>query len=306
LAGVVCRNVQIRPWSVDDVEQIDAIRRAVQPWHVATLQTQRIWATSAPARAHPLRLCVEVDGRVVSFAQGSLDLTAAEDHFGRVNVVTDPEFRHRGFGTALYERIEDHLLGVGVRRSRGYAMDEPEAVRWVAKQGYEFGHSEQFSVVDPRKLARQPEQPPGVTVLSAAEAGLEAVYHVLNTAAFDIPGDVRWAGIDLDVFQASMWSVIDREISLVACADQVPAAVTLLEVNRSTGRALSSGSGTLQRYRGRGLVKLIKVKSLHRAASAGVTAAFTASDSTNHGMLAINAWLGYRNVGGTRAALKSL
>src|SRR6185369_9634901 len=156
--------------------------------------------TSAPARAYPLRLCVEVDGRVVSFAQGSLDLTAAEDHFGRVNVVTDPEFRHRGFGTALYERIEDHLLGVGVRRSRGYAMDEPEAVRWVAKQGFEFGHSEQFSVVDPRKLARQPEQPPGVTVLSAAEAGLEAVYHVLNTAAFDIPGDVRWAGIDLDVF----------------------------------------------------------------------------------------------------------
>jgi hypothetical protein len=117
---------------------------------------------------------------------------------------------------------------------------------------------------------------------------------------------VGWAGIGLDTFEASIWSVIDREISLVACVEGVPAAVTLLEVNSATGRALSTGSGTLRRYRGHGLVKLIKVDSLQRAASAGVTAAFTASDSTNHGMLAINTWLGYRDIGSTRAALKTL
>lgn len=298
--------VRVREWSVDDIEQVDAIRCAVQPWHVASLDAQRIWAQSAPAHAHPLRLCVEVDGRVVSFAQGSLDLHVAEDRFGRVNVCTHPQFRRQGFGGALYQLIEDHLGSFGVRRARGYALDQPDVLRWAVQRGYEFGHSERFLVVDPRSVTLQPERPADVSVVSAAEAGPASVHQVMNTASLDIPADVGWGGMGFDAFLASVWSVIDQDISVLARVDGVPAAATLLEVNRTTGRAMSVGSGTLRFYRGRGLVKLIKVESLLRAASAGVTDAFTANDSTNHAMLAINAWLGYRYVGSTRAALKTL
>jgi RimJ/RimL family protein N-acetyltransferase len=53
-------------------------------------------------------------------------------------------------------------------------------------------------------------------------------------------------------------------------------------------------TGSRRAYRGRGLAKLAKTDSLHRARAAGYTEAFTGNDTGNAPMLAINAWLGYR------------
>jgi GNAT superfamily N-acetyltransferase len=52
-------------------------------------------------------------------------------------------------------------------------------------------------------------------------------------------------------------------------------------------------TGTLRAYRGRGLAKLVKNDSLHRARAAGYTHAFTGNDADNRPMLAINKWFGY-------------
>jgi hypothetical protein len=52
-------------------------------------------------------------------------------------------------------------------------------------------------------------------------------------------------------------------------------------------------TGTAREFRGRGLAKLAKNDSLHRAREAGITEAFTGSDAQNGPMLAINKWFGY-------------
>jgi len=51
--------------------------------------------------------------------------------------------------------------------------------------------------------------------------------------------------------------------------------------------------GTGRTFRGRGLAKLAKNDSLHRARAAGFTDAFTGNDAGNEPMLAINRWFGY-------------
>ena len=51
---------------------------------------------------------------------------------------------------------------------------------------------------------------------------------------------------------------------------------------------------TRREFRGRGLARLLKSHSLHRAAEAGVTLAITDNDETNAPMLAVNTALGYR------------
>jgi hypothetical protein len=53
-------------------------------------------------------------------------------------------------------------------------------------------------------------------------------------------------------------------------------------------------TGTGRAFRGRGLAKLAKNHSLHRARAAGFTEAFTGNDADNGPMLAINTWFGYQ------------
>ena len=56
-------------------------------------------------------------------------------------------------------------------------------------------------------------------------------------------------------------------------------------------------TGTARAFRGRGLAKLAKNDSLHRARAAGYTQAFTGNDTGNEPMIAINKWFGYELCG---------
>lgn len=59
-------------------------------------------------------------------------------------------------------------------------------------------------------------------------------------------------------------------------------------------RYWSGMTGTRRAYRNRGLAKLAKTDSLHRARAVGYTDAYTGNDADNGPMLAINTWFGYR------------
>jgi GNAT superfamily N-acetyltransferase len=298
--------VLIRDFTLDDLPDVDRLRRATQPWYTASLETQRIWIRTTPEAAKAVRRCAEIDGQVVGFAFGALELTAVEPGVAFIQAVTDPDFRGRGVGGALYAHIEGDVRGVGARRVQLQALDEPVALAWGQRLGFELGATDRFLVVDPRTLPPMPATPDGVSMRTAAEAGSEDLYHVDNIAAQDEPGDVGFAGMPYGEWLDRFWSVCNREASIVAYVDGAPAAATQLDVNLESGRAMSQGSGTLPRYRGRGLLKLAKSVSLRRAAEMGVTSAFTGNDATNKPMLAINDWLGYRYLAATRSMMKTL
>ena len=86
----------------------------------------------------------------------------------------------------------------------------------------------------------------------------------------------------------------DYEASTVVLIDRMPAAYTLVEADRETGRMWSGGTGTVRAHRGKGLAKIAKSEALRCAAASGITAAYTSNDEVNRPMLAINEWLGYR------------
>lgn len=305
---MVSDRVVIRASSIEDVERFDVIRRAVFAWTCASVAAQKNWFVSEPVEARELRLSATVDGVVVGFGYGRLNVTAAQPGEGSVSVVLHPEFRGRAIGKLLYESIEEHLRSIGAHRAQAYALDSPDALAWAQRQGFELGASERWSMVDPRQLPERPDAAPGVTVLSASEVGPEALHALDNIAFLDEPGDVPNGEIPYDHWMKSIWNSpdLDREVSVAVLVEGVPAAFTFVDVNSVTGRAMSSGTCTHPEFRGRGLAKLIKSVSLRRAAQAGVTAAFTANDYTNVAMLAVNDWLGYKVIGGSRSVLKQL
>src|SRR5581483_645238 len=84
---------------------------------------------------------------------------------------------------------------------------------------------------------------------------------------------------------------LDLDLTTVAVVDGRPAAFTVAYTDGT--RYFTVMTGTARAFRGRGLAKLAKNDSLHRARAAGFTEAFTGNDAGNGPMIAINKWFGY-------------
>ena len=286
----------IREATFDDVPAFDRIRQATFSWHVATLAAQRNWYTSTPPEGRILRLSAEVDGQVVGFAIGGINLYTKEQAVGHISCVVHPEFRRQGVGSALLAPIEDHLHELKVRRAQTFAVGDDASTAWAERKGWTKGASARFSAVDPRNLPAMPSTPADTTIVSLSATSPEEIYELDMTASADEPGDVSYDGVPYDLWLKRIWNSPDmrHDISQVALVDGVPASVTFVEANLDTGRCWSGGTATLPAYRGRGLAKLLKSVALRQAADAGITIALTANDYTNGPMLAINDWLGYK------------
>jgi GNAT superfamily N-acetyltransferase len=208
-----------------------------------------------------------------------------------------PDHRGGGLGRALLDRVEPHLAEVGAHRALGWSRDDEATVRFVEASGFERTSASTISVVDPRDVA-PPEPPEGVELVPFSSfAGDPAAVHHVDAVSFrDEPGDVTFDNLPYEDWLERHWAHpgIDRDASAVALVDGVPAAITYLQTDRSTGRATNTGTGTLPEHRGRGLATLVKRASLTCAATLGIRAVYTGNDESNAAMLAVNGKLGYR------------
>jgi GNAT superfamily N-acetyltransferase len=109
----------------------------------------------------------------------------------------------------------------------------------------------------------------------------------------DEPGDVDHEFTDYEAWRRETWQhpLLSHALSAVALVGGRPAAFTMAHTD---GKAYGTVmTGTRRAYRGRGLARLVKNTSLHRARAAGITEACTGNDTGNGPMLAVNTWLGY-------------
>src|SRR5579862_6200601 len=72
-----------------------------------------------------------------------------------------------------------------------------------------------------------------------------------------------------------------REGSHVAYWEGEPAAISILQADLETGRGTNGYTGTLPRFRGRGLALAAKLGVLNWAAEHGITQIVTVNDETN-------------------------
>jgi GNAT superfamily N-acetyltransferase len=304
----VTSDLLIRETVIADVPQLARIRSAALPWFTASVANQENWFRVVRPEAHTLRICAEIDGQIVGFGNGGLNLSTTEVGAAETQVVVDPVFRKQGIGSALYARLEDHLRTIGVRRVRAYAEDDPAALQWAINKGYAQGARDRHSKVDTSHLPPMPPVPPGVTLVSIAEAGPEVVYAIDMAASVDEPGDMTYDGIPYDIWLARYWESPDQQhhVGTVALVDGVPACAMFMEADLATGRGMSTGACTLREYRGRGLAKLAKSALLRKAAEAGIHTAITCNDYSNAPMLAINDWLGYEVFAAEWSCLKEI
>ncbi|NUT21031.1 MAG: GNAT family N-acetyltransferase [Hamadaea sp.] len=282
-----------------DAAAFNALRRVVTPYQVFSAERiLHVWEVT-PERAYAKVLIAEVDGQVVGAGRASFNTWTTEQGAANFFIMVHPDHRRQGIGGRLYATLDAHLAEHGAQKTQVWATEDEDVAGFLERRGFERTGELRYSkldLTDVSNLPPVPELPDGVVLVSAREAGPEQLYAVDAATVVDEPGETAMDAVPYDDWYAEIWQnpAVDLDLSVVALADGVAAAYTLVEVDRSSGRMWSGGTGTLRSHRGRGLAKLAKSDAVRRAAAAGVTAAYTSNDEVNAPMLAVNEWLGYR------------
>ncbi|MFJ9828075.1 GNAT family N-acetyltransferase [Streptomyces sp. NPDC101160] len=293
---VIVRDV--RAGVAEDADGYARVRRAALPYMLATgRQTAHDWAHAHPdARDRPL--VAEIGGEIVGTAGVSLAHESPEPGIGSVNVFVHPDHTGRGAGTLLLRAAEEHLAEAGATTLYSWVLDEPANRAFAERRGYTGSRSAYFLRLDlaTAELPPRQEAPAGVELRTAADfaADPRPLFELDALTTADEPGDVAAELTDYAHWLATTWEhpMLDRELTTVALVDGRPVAFTAARTD-GLGRYGSGMTGTAPGFRGRGLAKLVKNDSLHRARAAGCTEAYTGNDTGNDPMLAVNRWFGY-------------
>ncbi|MEV5973266.1 GNAT family N-acetyltransferase [Streptomyces sp. NPDC051921] len=288
----------MRPGVPEDAEGYARVRRVALPFMLATgPQVAHDWTHVHPdAQGRPL--VAEIDGQIVGTAQVSLAYESPEPGLGDVNVYVHPDHRGTGAGGLLLRAAEEHLARAGATTLYSWVLDEPAYRSFAERRGYAPSRSAYFLRLDlsTAELPRLQAAPAGVELRTAADfaADPRPLFELDALTTADEPGDVAAELTDYEYWLATTWNhpLLDRALTTVAVVDGRPIAFSAARTD-GLGRYSSGMTGTAPDFRGRGLAKLVKNDSLHRARAAGCTEAFTGNDTGNDPMLAVNRWFGY-------------
>ncbi|MDT0567489.1 GNAT family N-acetyltransferase [Streptomyces sp. DSM 3412] len=281
-----------------DAEAFADVRRRALPFLVGTAESLLHDATLAPPEAHHQHLVAEADGEVIGTAQLSIAHDSPVPGQGDINVYVHPAHLRRGAGALLARTAEERLAAVGARRLLSWVLDTPENRGFAERRGYTPSRSAHFLRLDLAHGSLPPSHSPpeDVELRTAADFADDPrpLFDLDAETTADEPGDVEAELDDYEHWVEEIYRhpLLDRALSTVVVVDGTPAAFTAVRTD-GRDRYFTAMTGTARAFRGRGLAKLAKNDSLHRARAAGYAEAFTGNDAGNGPMLAVNKWFGY-------------
>ncbi|MEH0531356.1 MULTISPECIES: GNAT family N-acetyltransferase [Streptomyces] len=281
-----------------DAEAFVAVRRQALPFMVGTAESVLHDAARAAPEAHYGQLVAEADGEVIGTAQLGIADDSPVPGQGFLNVYVHPRQVRRGAGALLVRAAEERLTAVGAKRLLSWVLDTPENRAFAERRDYAPSRSAHFLRLDLAHGTLPPPgtPPPGAELRTAADFADDPrpLFDLDAEVSADEPGDLDAEFDDYERWLAETYRhpLLDHALSTVVVVDGTPAAFTAVRTD-GRDRYFTGMTGTARAFRGRGLAKLAKNDSLHRARAAGCTEAFTGNDAGNGPMLAVNRWFGY-------------
>lgn len=232
-----------------------------------------------------------VDGEVAGTATARQ--VSDEEVFLTVEVSDDKG--SRGVGSALMTTLLPAVAEVPLLTS--ISRSDPISLAFGIRHGFLPVGEHRVARIDPSTVPAAGPVPAGLDAVSLDTVDLEALLDTHNLAGDDDPSGMTHH-YTMETFLAEWWNSPDNapELSwaLVEPETGRVAGFTSVQVDRPRRRAWSSMTATRPEHRGHGLATWLKTRSLNALAGAGVRAAWTANDSTNEAMIAVNDRLGYR------------
>ncbi|MEU2750841.1 GNAT family N-acetyltransferase [Streptomyces collinus] len=288
----------LRPDVRADAEGFSETRRLALPYMLSTPESVVHTLTHAHPDAHFGQLVAEEDGEIIGTAQISVAHESPEPGQGSANIYVRPGHTGRGAGSLLLRTAEERLGRLGVTKLFTWVLDEPDNRAFAERNGFRASRSAWFLRLDLAAGSLPPRQDPpaGVELRTAADFADDPrpVFELDAEASSDEPSDIDVDLTDYEAWIEETWKqpLLDRDLTTIAVVDGRLAAFSAAYTDGGS-RYATAMTGTARAFRGRGLAKLAKNDSLHRARAAGYTEAFTGNDTGNEPMIAINKWFGY-------------
>ncbi|HET9723816.1 MAG TPA: GNAT family N-acetyltransferase, partial [Actinomycetota bacterium] len=228
----------LREGTFDDIPRAAAMRQRAWPESIVTEEGMRHVLTAVPARADRAMFAFEERGDIVGWATSSRAWWHPDPDAGILSLSVDPSRRGEGIGSALAEAADDHLSRLAVRTTLSRSLDEPAARALARRRGFVHIATMTVSGVDPRTVERRPV-PAGVELVPLADLDDPApVYELDLEVSRDIPNE-DYNAFSLEDWTAEFWKtpIVDMDASLVARVDGELAGVTMIRVDRPSGRA---------------------------------------------------------------------
>ncbi|MEU6219760.1 GNAT family N-acetyltransferase [Streptomyces sp. NPDC047022] len=291
---------EVDPERAADTEAFARIRHRALPCMVSTGTSIAYAVRHTHPDAHYRPLLAVADGEPIATAQVGLVHDSPEPGNAYAHVHVDPDRTGTGLGAGslLVRTVEERLRALGATRVYSWVLDRPACLSFAKKRGYRAGRSSHFLRLDLANGTLPPlqEPAPGVELRTAVDFADDPrpLFALDAEVVQDEPSDVEYQFTDYEAWLKETWHhpLLSRDLTSVAVVDGRPVAFSAARTD-GAGRYGTAMTGTARDFRGRGLAKLVKNHSLHRARAAGLTEAFTGNDTTNGPMLAINKWFGY-------------
>ena len=225
-----------------------------------------------------------------------------------VSVYVRPTSQGRGVGSALARHIASLRDELSYGRTVVWLEEREEYVAFARKFGYgPNGGREQVSRlhVPSANLAGfegaeilLSREGVSVDVLGDRVHDLDFMrqLHAVDMSAHrDIPSTIAWKDTDLDRWIRVIVTGPGRspDWCWVALADGVSVGLARLRIY-ADGKADNAFTGVLSSYRGRGIARALKFRTIEWSVRNGVEYIYTGNEFRNQRMLAINKSLGYK------------
>jgi mycothiol synthase len=305
--------VDIRPREIADDPKLVRIRVEARPWLPPMSVEEYRWAAD-PANSAPdditERWVARVDGDIAGlYVITKLRVEREATFAGNIGVASDQ--RIRGVGSTLFAHLMQRAEHHGAARLYGQvSADDDSAISFLLNRGFaKTGRAQRMSrlVVADANLTgyeglEEHLRAGGIVIQTLAEVGMadEAMMRRIAdmnyAAARDIPTTEPWVKPPFDEFMKWLGSPGNApDQSWVAFEGDRPVGWASVST-RGDDSSFNNLTGVLREYRGRGIARGLKLKTIEWARESGIHTIFTSNDYENKPMLSINIPLGYVEV----------
>jgi mycothiol synthase len=299
--------MQIRDFTMTDLNQVVAIQNAVVPFQALTQHELENDLIKLEENIRPVFIVVEENGSVVGAANYHRFAGAYHPNKFGIEIWVNPENQGRGIGSALYTALLEKLAPLEpISVSTQVRESDTQAMRFAASRGYLEIKRDFESLLDITNFSSEPYQTKissleqsGVQLLTWQEAGLlerrQELHQVFGIVRHDVPRAEPPTPISFEF--------LDENVLMDAETLQ-EASFYALENNKIIGftgcfRGAKEGwvdqwlTATTREARGRGIATALKIKQIQVVQKLGFTTIRTDNDTRNTAMLAINDKLGF-------------
>ena len=305
-------DIVVRPRQREDDPRILEIYHQHETEFPLTLESLRFHLDerARPEGTDPRAAVAERDGMIVGDWYLQPNEWSADPNAYFASVEVDTCEYGKGVGSKLWEDLEREAIALGARKVYAHIREsEARSQRFAAARGFDkTGRAHRISRLMlsevnldgydgiEENLARENIVVEPMSELDADdEAFLRELHAAVEDAAQDIPSTEDYKPTPFEIWRENFLKSPDSraEAYFAALHDGHPIGIANLIIP-GEGRAVNGLTAVMRASRGRGVARVLKLRTVRWAQENGIEFIDTGNDAENARMLAINVRIGYK------------